>query len=113
MKRRLRILLLTLLLLCGCTAEENHADVTETIPPEQIWAMLESAEESLRAVQPTTPQTTAAPADTDTVYWSPGGSVWHLDPTCPSLKQAKSVRSGSITDARAAGKARACKTCGE
>lgn len=111
---------LLVLLLCGCASEGSGFDVTETVTPEQIRSMLESAEESLRAAETTTlllPQTsepeTAVVSDAETVYWSPSGSVWHTDPACASLKQAKSVLSGSVADAEAAGKARVCRICGE
>ncbi|MBQ8396974.1 MAG: hypothetical protein IJX53_02105 [Clostridia bacterium] len=111
---------LLVLLLCGCAAGGDGFDVTETVTPEQIRAMLESAEESLRAAEttaPPLPETSelepADASDAETVYWSPSGSVWHTDPACASLKQAKSVLSGSVVDAKAAGKARVCRTCGE
>lgn len=127
---------LTALLLCSCASEGSGFDVTETVTPEQIRAMLESAEESLRMAaepEPATAETASHPepivltemadspkttdpvttAEPNPVYWSPSGSVWHIDADCPSLKQAKAILSGSITDAMAAGKARVCRSCGE
>lgn len=118
---------LLLLAFGGCAAEGNGFDVTETVPPDQIRTMIAAAEESLRAAETTTAPLAdpALSAETELsaaenndhtsgiVYWSPSGGVWHTDPACTSLKQAKSVLSGSVVDARAAGKARVCKTCGE
>lgn len=44
-----------------------------------------------------------------TVYWVPGGSVYHLSPNCPTLKRSNDIRSGSISSS---GKPRCCKVCG-
>ena len=43
-----------------------------------------------------------------TVYWTPGGSVYHKSRNCPTLKRSRIVYSGSIADS---GKPRACKVC--
>ena len=48
----------------------------------------------------------------DTVWWTDGGSVWHMTRECSALAKSKSVRSGSAADAEAVGKTRACKRCG-
>lgn len=50
---------------------------------------------------------------TDTVYWVANGEVWHLTESCPSLSRSKNIKSGSISEAMAAGKARVCKRCGK
>lgn len=43
-----------------------------------------------------------------TVYWTPNGSVWHIDPNCPSLARSKVVNSGTVEQS---GKSRGCKKC--
>lgn len=43
-----------------------------------------------------------------TVYWVPGGSVYHSTPDCATLKRSSSISSGTISQS---GKRRACKVC--
>ena len=43
------------------------------------------------------------------VYWTPGGSVYHLSRNCRTLKRSRVIKSGTI---RQSGKKRACKVCG-
>lgn len=45
---------------------------------------------------------------TSTVYWTPGGSVYHISRNCPSLSRSKTVYSGTRSDS---GKSRACRIC--
>lgn len=47
-----------------------------------------------------------------TVYWVKGGEVWHTTSKCSSLSRSKNILSGTVEDALLAGKARACKRCG-
>lgn len=54
---------------------------------------------------------TEGPDDT-VVYWTAGGSVWHVTDGCSALAKSKSVVSGSETKAITAGKTRVCKRCG-
>ena len=44
-----------------------------------------------------------------TVYWTPGGSVYHYSRSCSTLSRSRTVYSGSISDS---GKPRGCKVCG-
>lgn len=54
------------------------------------------------------------PEDTDTVvYYTPGGSVWHVRRDCPALSSSKEILSGSVDDAVKAGKSRECRRCGD
>lgn len=46
-----------------------------------------------------------------TVYWVKSGEVWHISEKCRSLARSKTVLSGSVDEAIAAGKSRACKIC--
>lgn len=59
-----------------------------------------------------TSPTGEAAGDAETVWWTQGGSVWHVSADCPALAKSKSVSQGSQTEAAAAGKSRACKRCG-
>lgn len=43
-----------------------------------------------------------------TVYWTPGGSVYHKRTSCPSLARSKTILSGSVAQS---GKSRGCKNC--
>ena len=46
------------------------------------------------------------------VFWTDGGSVYHMTMDCRHLKNAKSIRSGSIQAALDSGKGKACSVCG-
>jgi len=48
----------------------------------------------------------------DIVYWIASGEVWHLSRDCRYIKD-KSIDSGSVEEAMAAGKSRVCSVCGK
>ncbi len=100
-------------LLAGCNNSIRGTDTTlstgEILSPEVIESIIEAQ----------TPDTTERyPIETDEnsdiiVYWLAGGSVWHASASCSSISGADpaKVKSGSVYDAVADGKDRACKTC--
>ena len=45
------------------------------------------------------------------VYWVKGGSVWHYNPDCSSIRSSPNVISGTEEDAATAGKAHPCSKC--
>ena len=45
------------------------------------------------------------------VYWTKGGSVYHLDQDCQHLNRSDELYEGDVPSATEAGKARLCKTC--
>ena len=53
-----------------------------------------------------------APLSEETVFWTAGGSVWHVTAECSALAKSKSVLSGTEEQAKQAGKSRVCKRCG-
>ena len=53
-----------------------------------------------------------APLSEETVFWTAGGSVWHVTAECSALAKSKSVSSGTEEQAQQAGKSRVCKRCG-
>ena len=63
----------------GSTESGGSANITETIPDES-----------------------------QTVYWTPGGSVYHSSKSCPSLSKSENVKSGTVKES---GKSRLCKKC--
>ena len=49
--------------------------------------------------------------ETSIVFWTSGGSVWHLFEDCGHLKRGKEILSGTVQDAMDAGKEKVCSTC--
>ncbi|MBQ6569137.1 MAG: APC family permease [Clostridia bacterium] len=45
------------------------------------------------------------------VYWSPYGTVYHLDPDCGHLNHTDTLTEGSVEQAIEANRTRLCKTC--
>ena len=54
---------------------------------------------------------TDAPMPEGTVFWTPGGKVYHTDRSCYHLAKSTNVCSGSVTDALEAGKTGLCSSC--
>lgn len=52
--------------------------------------------------------TETIPDESQTVYWTPGGSVYHSSKSCPSLAKSENVKSGTVKES---GKSRLCKKC--
>ena len=50
---------------------------------------------------------------TDIVYWTKSGSVWHVSDQCRYIKNSKGVLSGSVEEAMEAGKEKVCSSCGK
>lgn len=48
---------------------------------------------------------------TENVYWTAGGSVYHIYEDCQHLNRTEELVLGTATEAEAAGKERLCKTC--
>ena len=78
-----------------------------TTPPPQT-----TPQTAPQTTPPPTTTTTNAPAAWGTVYWTPGGEKYHVSANCPTLARSSKVYSGSIDEAKAAGKGELCKVCG-
>ena len=46
------------------------------------------------------------------VYWLEGGSVWHASPKCRYLENTEYI-SGTVDEAKEAGKSKVCSSCGK
>lgn len=60
-----------------------------------------------------TPLTDGRTTDTDIVYWTDGGSVWHISRDCSYLegKLPDGVNAGTEKQAKEAGKTHVCSRC--
>ena len=56
------------------------------------------------------PEFTGSTPTMGTVYWTENGSCYHLDSDCSSLKNSKTIKSGTIDDCP---KEKPCKLCNE
>lgn len=84
---------------CGGTSE----DAEETKLPSGNAESTGSAESGGSANI-----TETIPNESQTVYWTPGGSVYHSSKSCPSLAKSENVKSGTVKES---GKSRLCKKC--
>lgn len=86
-------------------------NTSQTIPTDTTTVFAETTIDSTTTAFETLVPDTTAPNDA-TVYWTPSGSVWHVNRACSSLKNSIEVISGKQSDAIATGKSRVCKKCG-
>ena len=56
-------------------------------------------------------QETEPEADEDVYYWAQKGGVWHSVSDCGYLTRTENIQSGTLEQARQAGKTRACSSC--
>lgn len=75
-----------------------------------------SADGSATTEDPTEPQAVGSKDDQtepqeELYYWTAGGEVWHKSADCRYLKKSKEILSGTVSDAKDAGKERACSGC--
>ena len=108
-------MLLLLLLLCSCGEAGSG-----------VWydgrELTESELEALLAIGRETEETVSlkglvafredAPAPNgESVFWTKGGSVFHLSPLCQHLSKTREIYYGTAEDAATQGKERACAAC--
>lgn len=91
---------------------ETNEEETETNEDETDNSSSETETESdISSSDTVMPEETETSMKAD-VYWIESGEVWHIKRDCRYLKN-KTVVSGSVEDAVAAGKIRACSACGK
>ncbi len=107
--------ILLILLFSGC--DEKPVYIASEVGADELWSFSEN-DTSLGSTKANEESAEEAPAESKpprmegTVYYTESGMVWHTDIDCSSLSRAKSIVSGSIDEAIAAGMERACKRCG-
>ncbi len=120
------ILLLTMSMLC-CEFDEsrNHLSGGQLLDDEkmsQIRNEVLSGELSETDSDEITSEKDIAQDETDEnndnsdsiVFWTEGGSVWHISPTCSHIKNSsKKIFAGTTNDAVKAGKTKQCASCSD
>ena len=79
---------------------------TEPVATEQSSVSSETVEITVPAVS-----VTQSISEYDVVYWSEGGTVYHITDQCSTLRRSKMILHGTVEEALAAKKERPCKTC--
>lgn len=76
-------------------------------------AMIENSTDQINTVTETQPATEAQneASKTNTYYWTPGGKSYHASEDCTTLKRSKTILSGTLDEARGAGKNDPCNVC--
>ena len=101
--RRVLLLLLAALLLCAfVSCNQKSFDAGEPLTAEELEELRNELAEEEEVEEPFD----------GTVYWLPGGSVYHKKKSCYHIKDKENVQSGTEEDALAAGKKSVCKSCG-
>ncbi len=111
MKKIIAALALLLVFLCSCSyySEGGYEfDPGETLSPEIVDSVF--ATDSGDEVTEKTPAAVKVGADTE-VYFTEGGSKFHLYKDCSSLSRSKNVLSGKYSEAKEKGKGECCKYC--
>lgn len=90
------------------TAIESSSDITESVTYDKESTEV-SVEESLTEADSSV--ITDESGERITVYWSKGGSVWHLSLKCYHVAKLDTVYSGYVEDAIAAKKEKLCSYC--
>lgn len=104
--------------------EQTTPQTAETVSPESISP--ETAPVSTESVS-TSADASSAQTDTvqadpesveqnvepqgDTVYWTPSGKSYHATSECSTLSRSKTILSGTLDEAMAAGKTDPCNVC--
>lgn len=104
MKRGWLLLLLVLCLLISACARDDGFDAGEALTAEEISALREQLLEEANAQRP-------IPSE-GIFYFTQSGSVYHVNPDCSYLTNAKTLLWGTLEEVQARG-LRACSRCAQ
>lgn len=110
------IVLVLLVFLCSCHSSVPVVEYDgRLLSSEEIWELGESFRgetETETETETEAQEETKEPAD-GIVHWTAGGEVWHESRSCNRISQRSPMITGSIDEAIAAKKERACSVCCE
>ena len=90
---------------------EEQSQKVSTPAPDPAPSDEPSEDIEIPPVEETPPVEEEQPQGSGTVYWTPNGKSYHSTDECVSLKRSRTILSGSISDAIAAGKSDPCNIC--
>lgn len=93
--------------------ETQTLETTKSLETSQVTDTTKTPETTKAPETTSTPETTNFVEDTEKVYWVTEGYVWHNSKDCWTLADSVFIYSGNVADAKAIGKERACKVCGD
>ena len=93
-----------------CTSDGNTIKFDKASTPEKQQAPPSSSAVTQTPVPPVTQQAPTTD-NSRTVYWTPGGKSYHYSRNCPTLSRSKTINSGTLAEAEAAGKNDPCDKC--
>lgn len=107
------VLLLLTLSLAAC-ANAARFDAGELLTADEVAAQRDwlKAQKSDDGGGEDDPSQEKTPSN-GIVFWLSGGSVYHLSKACHHVSEKEGVLEGSVDEALAAGKLRACSSCGK
>lgn len=105
-------------------ADQTASQTAEAVSPESTSPETApvSTESASTSADTSSAQTDAVQADPesveqnvepqgDTVYWTPSGKSYHATSECSTLSRSKTILSGTLDEAMAAGKTDPCNVC--
>ena len=111
------LFLLFALFLCACSNTLQFDAGTPITPEEIAMRKAELQEETKgdegadKGGEESTPESQTP--DNGVVFWLKNGTVYHVSQTCYHIKEKQGVLVGTVDEALAAGKLRACSSCGK
>ena len=104
-------LLLALVLLPSC-APTNRFEGGRPITPSELESISAELFGTGEASEPTETETGTPLSPNQTVYWVPGGDVYHVRTDCAHLSGKRNIQQYTLRTAESNG-LRLCKDCGE
>ena len=103
-------IILRVLLLPSCASSDGFS-AGQPLTKDELASL--SAELFTASEEPGETSPTYTDREPNTVYWTENGSVYHKYRDCYHLRNAKTVKSGTVLTARTNGKERVCSECGD
>ncbi len=90
----------------------DTSEKAESAPTDTASSATETTPHSTDTHAESTKDESASTEAVEAVFfWVANGEVWHTRDSCASLSRSKNILSGTLDEAKSAGKLRACKRC--
>ena len=105
------LLLALILAACGNSARFDAGELltADEVAAQRAWLEAQKSDDGDGEDDPSQEET----PQNGIVFWLSGGSVYHLSKSCHHVREKEGVLQGTVDEALAAGKLRACSSCGK